>query len=249
MDSVLRLVLLGWFVSNLFFPCATSFSVGQGPTSHSCNNNGQSIRQLTTALSAKSGPLQCRPIGIGSAAPKHVVSNVHLEKVVETDDEWIRTRTGIAERHVLTKTDTLRELSVEAAKKAMDMAGVVADDLDYVICCTSSPEDMFGDAPGIANELGCGRDTVAFDLTAACSGFLFGTATAGTFLTANANQKALVIGADALSRWVDWDDRNTCILFGDGAGAMVLESATDAPGVLAYAAHSNGAGSCDLNLA
>ena len=239
--SPTSLLFLGIFLLSISLFEVKAFSV----------KTSSSIRQAsTTALAAKSGPLQCRPIGIGSAVPTTAVTNVDLEKVVETEDEWIRTRTGISQRHLLTKDETLRGLSVQAAQKALDMAKVTADDLDFVICCTSSPEDMFGDAPAIASELGCGRDTVAFDLTAACSGFLFGTATAGTFLSTNTKQKALVIGADALSRWVDWDDRNTCILFGDGAGAMVLESCPEGEkaGVLAYAAHSNGGGACDLNL-
>lgn len=190
--------------------------------------------------------MSCRPIGIGSATPETLITNADLEGVVETEDEWIRTRTGIGSRRVLTSKDgdTLRALSIRAAKSALDMAGCTASDIDMVICCTSSPDDMFGDAPSVAAALGCGTDTIAFDLTAACSGFLFGTVTAGQFLT-NSNQKALVIGADALSRWVDWDDRNSCILFGDGAGAMVLESYEE-PGILGYAAHSNGLGYCDL---
>lgn len=201
--------------------------------------------------------MNCRPIGIGSAVPKTRVTNSDLEQVVETNDEWIQTRTGIGSRHLLTDGSTsdteegerevhLRQLAVRASRAALDMAGIAATDLDMVICCTSTPDDLFGDAPSIAAELGCGSGTVAFDLTAACSGFLFGTVTAGQFLTSN-KQKALVIGADSLSRWVDWDDRNSCILFGDGAGAMILES-SDSPGILGYAAHSNGNGYCDLKL-
>jgi len=199
----------------------------------------------TTALPAKSGNMGCRPIGIGSAAPATIITNADLEAVMETSDEWIKSRTGIAQRHVLVQQETLRDLGVQAAKNALAMAGVDAADLDVVICATSSPDDMFGDAPSIAAQLGCTTETVAFDLTAACSGFLFGIVTAGKFLNGS-NTKALVIGADALSRWVDWDDRNSCILFGDGAGAMVLES-SDAPGILGYAAHSNGKGYGDLN--
>jgi 3-oxoacyl-[acyl-carrier-protein] synthase III len=189
-----------------------------------------------------------RPIGIGSAAPKTVVTNADLEGFVETSDEWIRTRTGIQERRVLTKGETLRDLSIQAAKDALEMAGVKPEELGLVICASSSPDDLFGDAPSIANKLGCNSNTIAYDLVAACSGFLFGVVTASKFLSAPGSQtnKALVIGADSLSRWIDWDDRNSCILFGDGAGAMVLE-ASDAPGILGYAAHSNGGGYCDLN--
>ena len=203
---------------------------------------------LTTALSAKAGNMNVRPIGIGSAAPQTVITNADLEAVVETSDEWIQTRTGIAKRHVLLDGEQIRDLEIQAAKEALAMAKVEPEDIDLVICSTSSPDDMFGDAPSVASALGCTSDTLAFDLVAACSGFLFGTVTAGKYLSGPNSQtkRALVIGADALSRWVDWDDRNSCILFGDGAGAMVLETSDD-PGLLAYAAHSNGKGYGDLN--
>jgi len=206
-----------------------------------------------------SGSLPCRPIGIGHATPSTVVTNADLEAVVETDDEWIIQRTGIRERRLLTSGERLRDLGSQASKDALTMAGVTADQIDLVICCTSTPEDMFGDATAIAADIGCSTDTMAFDVTAACSGFLFGTVTAGQYLS-TPNTKlthALVIGADALSRVVDWDDRNACILFGDGAGAMVLtnqqdddtDSDTDEmrPGLLGYATHSNGHGYHDLN--
>lgn len=199
-------------------------------------------------LKATSGPMACRPIGVGSATPKTVITNVDLEQVVETSDEWIQTRTGIASRRVLLHTESIRDLQLEASKAALDMAGCKPEDIDLVICATSSADDLFGDAPFIANALGCPTTTVAFDLTAACSGFLFGAVTAAKFLSAPTGDstKALVIGADALSRWVDWDDRNSCILFGDGAGAMVLEKSSTSPGFLGYAAHSNGGGYSDL---
>jgi 3-oxoacyl-[acyl-carrier-protein] synthase III len=228
-------------------------------------NERSSPLATSTSLSASSGLIKCRALGIGSAAPKTVITNMDLESLVETNDEWIRTRTGISSRHILqhtnefgasgtmvnVKPESLRSLSCEAAKKALEMAKIDPQDLDLVICATSSAEDMFGDATVIASELGCSTSTVAFDLTAACSGFLFGAVTAGKFIAhgSKENQKALIIGADALSRWVDWDDRNTCILFGDGAGAMVLETCNDEKdaGILGYAAHSNGNGYGDLN--
>lgn len=204
-----------------------------------------------TALSmAVSGNIYCQLKGIGSAAPSTVVTNSDLEKVVDTTDEWIFTRTGIAQRHVLTGEEKLRDLSIKAANRALEMAQIDASDLDLVICASSTPDDLFGDAPTIASELGCDTNTVAFDLVAACSGFLFGAVTAGKYLAAPKTEitRALVIGADSLSRWVDWDDRNTCILFGDGAGALVLET-SDVVGLLGYAGHSNGGGYCDLNVA
>ena len=204
-----------------------------------------------TALLAKSGSLSCRPIGIGSAAPETVITNSDLEAVVETSDEWIQSRTGIAQRRVILHGETLRSLQVQAAKNALEMAGVEPSEIDVVICATSSADDMFGDAPSLAAQIGCTNDAVAFDLTAACSGFLFATVTAGKFLSAPSalSNKALVVGADALSRYVDWDDRNSCILFGDGAGAMVLESAPDdSHGILGFSAHSNGNSYGDLKV-
>jgi len=180
---------------------------------------------------------------------------------VETSDEWIRTRTGISQRRVLLHKDddhddeaatfeSISTLAAGAAKNALDMSGLSPDDIDLVLVATSSPDDMFGDATTVAASLGC-KNAVAFDLTAACSGFLFGSVTAGQFLTnaGNTYKNAIVVGADALSRWIDWDDRNSCILFGDGAGAVVL-SATDEPaeaGILGSSAHSNGLGQKQLN--
>lgn len=203
----------------------------------------------TTALKATSGSLGCRPIGIGSAHPSTIITNDDLSQVVDTSDEWIRTRTGIAQRRVLTQGESIQHLGTQAAKMALDMSGLDPDDIDLIICATSSPQDLFGDATSIAADLEC-TNAVAFDLTAACSGFLFGIVTAGHYLEGSSSsvKNALVVGADALSRWVDWDDRNSCILFGDGAGAMVLTADPDSPGVLSSSTHSNGKGYCDLNL-
>jgi len=214
------------------------------------------------------GPINCRPIGIGSATPKTVITNSDLEAVVETSDEWIRTRTGISERRVLLHPkalaedsdetnsqeshETIKTLSVDAAKSALEMSKVKAEDIDLVVVCTSSADDLFGDATSVAAELGC-TNAVAFDLTAACSGFLFGSVTAGQFLTNTGNTftNAIVVGADALSRWIDWDDRNSCILFGDGAGAVVLTAADEdeegSAGILGSSVHSNGKGYKELN--
>lgn len=202
---------------------------------------------ISSALGMSAGgKIGCSPVGIGSAAPPTRITNDDLESVVETSDEWIRTRTGIGSRHVLQHGEKLNALSTEAARKALDMAGVDPKDIGVVICASSSADDMFGDATVIAAELQC-TNAAAFDLVAACSGFLFATVTAGQFLQNGAVKHALVIGADALSRWVDWDDRNSCILFGDAAGAMVLSASGDSPGVLGYSMNSNGGGYCDLN--
>jgi 3-oxoacyl-[acyl-carrier-protein] synthase-3 len=228
----------GWTQHNL--------SAGSRPPLSSSSKSALSM--------AQSGTLPCRPIGVGHAAPATIITNKDMESVVETSDEWIQARTGIAQRRVLQNGETLRSLGVEASRNALEMAKLSATDIDVVICATSSPDDMFGDATAIAAELGCGTNTVAFDLTAACSGFLFGSVTAGQFLSSPGTKlkNALVIGQDALSRFVDWDDRNSCILFGDGAGAMVVTNSphadnTPAAGLLGYSAHSNGHGYPDLN--
>mmetsp|Transcript_30817 Transcript_30817/g.43742 ORF Transcript_30817/g.43742 Transcript_30817/m.43742 type:complete len:372 (+) Transcript_30817:184-1299(+) len=201
-----------------------------------------------TTLNAIGGSLGCRLIGIGSCSPDTRITNGDLESVVETSDEWIATRTGISSRHVLLHEESLLSISSKAGKNAIEMAGLSPEDIDLVVLATSSADDLFGDATSIARECGC-TNAFAFDLTAACSGFLFSIVTAGQFLNNGNVKNALVLGADALSRWVDWDDRNTCILFGDGAGAVVLTRDESSPGVLGYAAHSNGAGYEKLNLA
>jgi len=143
----------------------------------------------------------------------------------------------------------VRDLAIRAAQGALESSGLSGEDIDMVIVASSSPEDMFGDAPAVAAAVGA-KKAFAMDLTAACSGFLFSTVTAGQFLNNGSAKNALVIGSDALSRWVDWTDRNTCVLFGDGAGAMVLTATeTEAEaGLLGFEMHSNGEGYCNLKL-
>uniref|UniRef100_A0A7S1DKB9 beta-ketoacyl-[acyl-carrier-protein] synthase III n=2 Tax=Hemiselmis andersenii TaxID=464988 RepID=A0A7S1DKB9_HEMAN len=195
------------------------------------------------------GVLKCKPIGVSFAAPEVRLSNEGMEKVVDTTSEWIRTRTGIEARHVLDGTEDVRSLAVRAAEGALESSGIKAEDIDMVIVATSSPEDLFGDAPSVAAAIGA-KNAFAMDLTAACSGFLFSTVTAGQFLNNGAAKNALVVGADALSRWVNWEDRNTCVLFGDGAGAMVLTATEteEEAGLLGFEMHSDGNGYCNLKL-
>lgn len=200
---------------------------------------------------AGSGPLRARLVGTGSAAPETRVTNDNIAEWIDTTDEWISSRTGIGSRHVLSADDPgLASLAARAAASALADAGVDAADVDLVIVATSSPDDLFGDAPTVAHAIGASK-AVAFDLTAACSGFLFATVTASQFLHSGAYKTAVVVGGDALSRWVDWDDRNSCILFGDGAGAVVLQRTEDAAdsGVLGFALHSDGGGHDKLQCA
>ena len=201
------------------------------------------------AMATTRGALNARVVGVGAMAPENLVSNAQLEAVVETSDEWIAKRTGIRSRRLLQPSQGLSDLASGAAERALANAGVEASEVELVILATSTPDDLFGDAAGVAHSVGA-TNAVAFDLTAACSGFLFGMTTASQFLHNGAYRTALVIGADALSRWVDWSDRNTCVLFGDGAGAVVLRATDpgDAAGVLGYEMHSNGAGRGNLNL-
>ncbi|CAM9601589.1 unnamed protein product [Chrysoparadoxa australica] len=200
-------------------------------------------------MTAAGPKLKARLIGTGSSAPVAVISNEAMESIVETSADWISTRTGISKRRVLDNSGCVSSLGSEAAKKALESSGVAPEDIELVIVASSSPDDLFGDATTVAASIGA-HNAVAFDLTAACSGFLFGVVTASQFLTTGFYDKCLVVGADALSRWVDWDDRNTCILFGDGAGAMVMEAVADEAdsGVLGSSMHSDGRGHGKLAL-
>lgn len=194
--------------------------------------------------------LRCRAIGVGACAGQGVMPNDAFASLVDTNDAWIGKRTGIRRRHILSAGVGLREIAVTSAKESLINANVSPLDIDLVIVATSSPDDLFGDAASIASAIGA-SNAAAFDLTAACSGFLYSIVTASQFMHSGAYKKVLVIGADALTRFLDWSDRGTCILFGDGAGAMVLE-ATDSveeSGLLGFALHSDGGRYSNLKLA
>jgi 3-oxoacyl-[acyl-carrier-protein] synthase-3 len=188
-------------------------------------------------------------VGCGSALPVLSVSNELLSHRVDTNDEWIRSRTGITARRVAGPGETLTSLSVGAALSALEHAGWMAEDLDLILLATSSPDDLFGTAPRIQGALGA-VNAVAFDLTAACSGFLFALITAAHYIRGGSVRRALVIGADQLSRWVDWDDRRTCVLFGDGAAAVAVEACeAEQDGLLGFRMHSDGRRAHCLTLA
>jgi 3-oxoacyl-[acyl-carrier-protein] synthase III len=186
--------------------------------------------------------------GCGAAAPKTVVLNDALAQVVDTSDEWISSRTGIRQRHISNDRESLAGLATQAAIQALEMAGVAVADVDLILLATSSSEDLFGTACQIQAQLGA-TNAVAFDVTAACSGFVFGVVTAAQYLRTGTYQNALVIGADLLSRWVDWNDRNTCVLFGDGAGAVLIQATAGEDRLLGFEIRSDGSQNCCLNLA
>jgi 3-oxoacyl-[acyl-carrier-protein] synthase III len=187
-------------------------------------------------------------IGCGSAAPQAVLTNQHLSQIVETSDEWISTRTGMKSRHISSATESLSQLSAEAAKKAIAMAKIDPTDVDLIILATSTPDDLFGSASKVQHLIGATR-AVAFDLTAACSGFVFALITAAQYIRTGMYQNIVVIGADVLSRWVDWSDRTTCVLFGDGAGAVVCQKMVNSDRFLAFGMYSDGSQNNSLNLA
>jgi 3-oxoacyl-[acyl-carrier-protein] synthase III len=186
-------------------------------------------------------------VGCGSATPMKTVRNEDLAQIVDTSDEWISTRTGIKRRH-LASDESLSQLAAKAAAKALEMAGIEPSDLDLIILSTSTPDDLFGSACQVQSLLGA-KKAVAFDLTAACSGFVFGLNVAAQFIRTGVYQNILVIGADLLSRWVDWQDRNTCVLFGDGAGAVVCRATDGEDRLLGFQMYSDGSQNSSLNLA
>jgi 3-oxoacyl-[acyl-carrier-protein] synthase-3 len=162
--------------------------------------------------------------GIGSALPARLVTNDELSKTVETSDEWITQRTGIRQRYLAGDDETTSSLALAAARKALADAGMDASEIDLIIVGTSTPDNTFpSSATKVQEGLGI-RHGVAFDLQAVCSGFVFALATADKFLVSGSHKRALVIGAEIFSRILDWEDRTTCVLFGDGAGAMILEA-------------------------
>lgn len=216
----------------------------------SCASTAQGADKLSPS---ESHPVRlvskgCKLVGCGSAVPTLQISNDDLSKIVDTNDEWISVRTGIRNRRVLTGKDRMTGLAVEAAQKALEMAEVDPDDVDLVLLCTSTPDDLFGSAPQIQSALGCKGNPLAFDITAACSGFLLGLVSASCYIRGGGFKNVLVIGADALSRYVDWTDRGTCILFGDAAGAVLVQACeSEEDGIFGFDLHSDGEGNRHLN--
>jgi 3-oxoacyl-[acyl-carrier-protein] synthase-3 len=183
--------------------------------------------------------IHARIAGVGSHLPAKVVTNKDLEKIMETSDEWIQERTGIKRRHIAGDGETTASMGVAAARKAMEMAGVTADDIGLIVVGTATPDKVFpSTACIIQRRLGV-KGPAAFDVHAACSGFLYGLDVAYRYIQTGGAKTALVIGSETLSRIVNWEDRATAVLFGDGAGAVLLE-ASDEPGILSTHIHADG---------
>lgn len=178
--------------------------------------------------------------GTGFAVPKKILTNADLEKMVDTSDEWITARTGIKERFIAGDDEYTSIFATGAAEKALAMAGTAAEELDLLIVATVTPDFPFpSTACLVQNSIGA-VNAAAFDISAACSGFLYALSLVDKFIKTGAARKALIIGAEVLSKIVDWTDRNTCCLFGDGAGAVVVEASTEERGILSSHIHSDG---------
>lgn len=192
-----------------------------------------------------------RPIGIvgyGKYVPERILTNADLEQMVETNDEWIVSRTGIRERHIAAPEQATSDLAYEAAVRALKTAGMTAEELELIIVATVTPDTFFPSTACILQDKLGAKNAAAFDLSAACSGFVYGMATANGMLQTGMYNNALVIGADTLSRITDYTDRNTCVLFGDGAGAVVLGEVSEGRGFLSFDLGAEGSGGSLLKL-
>jgi 3-oxoacyl-[acyl-carrier-protein] synthase-3 len=192
--------------------------------------------------------IHARIIGTGSYVPKKVVTNHDLEKLIDTSDAWITERTGIKERRIAEKGEMTSDLAYEAALKALKAANLSPQELDLILVATTTP-DMFMPSCGcmLQEKLGA-KKAAAFDLYAACSGFIYGLSVANAYIKSEAYKNILVVGAEVLSRFTDWEDRTTCVLFGDGAGAVVLQRHAGKRGILSTHLHSDGSLGNVLNI-
>jgi 3-oxoacyl-[acyl-carrier-protein] synthase-3 len=187
-----------------------------------------------------------RVIGTGSYLPEKILTNQDLERMMDTSDEWIRTRTGIAQRHIAADDEMASDLALKASREAIKSAGIGLEEIDLIIVATTTPDVIFPSTACILqNKLGVGS-CAAFDVQAVCSGFIYALATADMFIRAGKCRSALVVGTEIYSRILDWSDRSTCVLFGDGAGAVVLKQ-SDTPGIISSHLHADGSHSSILS--
>jgi len=185
---------------------------------------------------------------VGTHVPEKVLTNADLEKIVDTSDEWIRTRTGIERRHVVEPGTPTSEIAVPAAREALRRRGIGPEELDLVLVATVTPDMVFpATACIVQDKLGATR-AWGFDVSAACSGFLYALTMGAQFIQTGAHRRVLVIGADVMTAILDYEDRSTCVLFGDGAGAVLLEPGDDETGILDFSHEVDGSGACYLNM-
>ncbi|HAK59496.1 MAG TPA: 3-oxoacyl-ACP synthase [Nitrospiraceae bacterium] len=185
--------------------------------------------------------IKARIVGTGSYVPKKVVTNHDIEKLVDTSDEWIMERTGIKERRVAERGQTTSDLAYEASHKALKAAGIAPGDLDLILVATTTPDTIMPSLGCVLQEKLRAKKAAAFDVYAACSGFIYGLSVANAFIKSDTYTNILLVGAETLSRFVDWEDRTTCVLFGDGAGAVVIQRHAGKRGILSAHLHSDGA--------
>ncbi len=181
-----------------------------------------------------------RIIGTGAYLPAKILTNQDLEKTVDTSDEWIHARTGIRQRHIAADDEQTSDLALAASRRALAAAGIDAADLDLIVVATTTPDMVFPSTACILQAKLGARNCPAFDMQAVCSGFVYGLATADQFIWSGQYRNALVVGAEIYSRILDWNDRGTCVLFGDGAGAVVLQR-SETPGIISSHLHADGA--------
>lgn len=183
--------------------------------------------------------LYSRIAGTGGYLPERIMENSELEKMVDTSDEWIKSRTGIHKRHIAAENETTCDLAEHASRLAMEAASVTTDDIDLIIVATTTPDLVFPSTACLLQERLGVSGSAAFDIQAVCTGFIYALSIADKFIKTGAATKALVVGAETLSNIIDWTDRDTCVLFGDGAGAVVLE-ASEQPGIISTFLHADG---------
>ncbi|MBI5755434.1 MAG: ketoacyl-ACP synthase III [Nitrospirae bacterium] len=185
-------------------------------------------------------PVRSRIIGVGSYLPTKILTNHDLEREVDTSDEWILDRTGIRERRIASEEEATSDLAFNAAKEALKGAGIKPEDLDFIIVATVTPDMLFPSSACLVQQRLGVKGIFAFDISAACSGFIYAISVADQYIRSGIHRTGLVIGADTFSRVVDWTDRNTCVLFGDGAGAVVLQADYNGRGIISTHLYSDG---------
>jgi 3-oxoacyl-[acyl-carrier-protein] synthase-3 len=200
---------------------------------------GQGMSERANGQASTGGQVFSRIAGTGSYLPERVLTNDDLAKLVDTSDEWITSRTGIRERHIAADGETTGDLAYHAAVRALEAAGVQASELDLIVLGTTTPDLIFPSTACLVQHRLGANGCPAFDVNAACSGFIYALTVADKFIRSGAARTALVIGAETLSRMVDWTERTSCVLFGDGAGAVVLK-ADNETGILSTHLHADG---------